>query len=75
MFPGLSAPLTLTWIEEDGETRGVSAPLDIWIAQIVLALPIDIQSAVMDNVISEVERLNELKPSDILKEEEDESIA
>ncbi len=60
MFPGLSAPLTLTWLDEQGETKGVSAPLDVWVAQIVLVLPADVQAAVMDNVVSEVIRLNEL---------------
>ena len=59
MFPGLSNNLTLTWNEDDEET-GVSAPLEVWIAQIILVLPLNIQSAVMDNVVGEVMRLNEL---------------
>ena len=65
MLPGLSAPLTLTWLDENNETKGVSAPLDIWIAQIVLVLPLEVQTAVMDNVVAEVIRLNELQETDL----------
>lgn len=61
MLTGLnSIPLTLTWLDSEGETKGVSAPAEIWIGQIVLALPTDIQTAVMDAVVVEVERFNVL---------------
>ena len=69
MLPGLSAPLTLTWLDENEEVKGVSAPLEIWVAQIVLVLPRDVQTAVMDNVVTEVMRLNELMEAE--KEELD----
>jgi hypothetical protein len=70
MVSGFSAPLSLTWIE-DGKTVGVSAPLEVWISQIVLSLPSDIQSDVMDNVIAEIERLNELQEAEREKELEE----
>ena len=77
VFPGLSNKFTLTW-REDGEEKGVTAPLEVWIAQIVLVLPVNIQTAVMDNVVAEVMRLNELTEEEAVEdivEEEDESFA
>ena len=61
---GLSRPLTLTWLE-DGNTVGVSAPLDIWIGQLVLSLPNETRARVMDNVIAEVKRYNELEAAEL----------
>ena len=76
----LSRPLTLTWLEED-EVVGVSAPLDIWVGQLVLALPVDIRGKVMDRVIAEVNRLNALEEEELEElglelpeEEEDEGV-
>ena len=76
-----SVPLTLTW-QEDGETVGVSAPLDVWVAQIVLNLPEYTRVQTMDGVVSEIERLNELVAAELeaaeaeeSEEEEDENIA
>ena len=56
----LGRPLTLTWLE-DGETVGVSAPVDIWLSRVILALPADIRNTVMDSVVAEVTRLNALE--------------
>lgn len=47
--------LTLTW---DG--GGVRAPLDLWVSQIVLFLPAESRKAVLDSVVAEVERRNQL---------------
>ena len=60
---GLSRPLTLTWLE-DGNTVGVSAPLDIWIGQLVLSLSNETRARVIDNVIAEVKRYNELEAAE-----------
>ena len=60
----LSRPLTLTWIE-NGEPVGVSAPLDVWVGQIVLNLAVTERVAVMDAVVSEVERLNALQEEEV----------
>ena len=47
--------VTLTW-----ENGGVVAPVDLWVSQIVLALPDDVRKAVLDSVIAEVNRRNEI---------------
>ena len=60
----LGRPLTLTWLE-DGETVGVSAPVDIWLGQVVVALPLDIRTTIMDAVVAEVNRLNEIQEVDL----------
>jgi len=65
--------LTLTW-EEDDKTVGVSAPLDIWVAQMILTLSTGSQGIIMDAVIEEVKRLNNLaaKEAEARVEAEDE---
>ena len=49
---------------EDGS---VSAPLSLWIEQILLAMPKDQQGKVLDAVIAEIERRNKIA-QDRLKE-------
>ena len=49
-----NSDLTLTW-----EEGGVRAPVDVWVARIVLALPEDIRKVVLDAVVAEVERRNQ----------------
>ena len=51
--------LTLTWFEDEKEV-GVSAPLEVWVAQMILTLSQGSQGIIMDAVIAEVERLNDL---------------
>lgn len=63
--------LTLTWEEED-KTVGVSATLDIWVAQMILTLSPGSQGIIMDAVIKEVERLNDLLEEVKNEEAEDE---
>ena len=50
-----NSDLTLTW-----EEGGVRAPVDVWVARIVLALPEDIRKVVLDAVVAEVERRNQI---------------
>ena len=64
--------LTLTWEEED-KTVGVSATLDIWVAQMILTLSPGSQGIIMDAVIKEVERLNDLLEEVKNEEVEDEN--
>ena len=47
--------LTLTW-----EGGGVTAPLDVWVGQILLALSQSTQKMAMDAVIAEINRRNKL---------------
>ena len=75
----LGRPLTLTWLE-DGNTVGVSAPVDIWLGQVIVALPADVRRTIMDAVVAEVTRLNALEAEvvevdnqDITDEETDEN--
>ena len=49
--------LTLTW-DEDGKEVGVSEPLDVWVAQMILTLSVGSQGIIMDAVIKEIERQN-----------------
>jgi len=44
---------TLVW--EDG---GVSAPVEMWIQEIILALPADMQAQVLDRITARVEEIN-----------------
>ena len=60
--------LTLTW-DEDGKEVGVSAPLDVWVAQMILTLSAGSQGIIMDAVIKEVERLNYLPEEEVEEEE------
>ena len=67
--------LTLTW-EEDGKIVGVSAPLEVWVAQMILTLSTGSQGIIMDAVIKEVERLNKLSEEEPEEtEDKDESFA
>lgn len=50
-----NSDLTLTW-----ESGGVRAPIDVWVAQIVLSLPEDVRNAVLDSVVAEVELRNQI---------------
>ena len=63
--------LTLTW-DEDGKEVGVSAPLDVWVAQMILTLSVESQGIIMDAVIKEVERQN-VETAKAIAEEEEES--
>ena len=47
--------LTLTW-----EGGGVTAPLDVWIGQILMALSQSTQKRAVDAVIVEINRRNKL---------------
>ena len=49
-----NSDLTLTW-----ESGGVRAPIDVWVAQIVMSLSEDARKAVLDAVVAEVERRNQ----------------
>ncbi len=43
--------MTVTWDDEDGrEPNGVTAPLDIWLGQVLAALSDDQRRVVIDNV-------------------------
>ena len=68
--------LTLTWFEDEKEV-GVSAPLEVWVAQMILTLSAGSQGIIMDAVIAEVERLNDLpeEAEDEEAEDEDENFA
>ena len=50
-----NSDVTLTW-----ESGGVTAPVDVWVGQILLALPQSTQKMAMDAVISEINRRNKL---------------
>ena len=63
--------LTLTW-DEDGKEVGVSAPLDVWVAQMILTLSVGSQGIIMDAVIKEVERQN-VETAKTIAEAEEES--
>ena len=63
--------LTLTW-DEDGKEVGVSAPLDVWVAQMILTLSAGSQGIIMDAVIKEVERQN-VETAKAIAEAEEES--
>ena len=62
---------------EDGS---VSAPLSLWIEQILLAMPKDQQGKVLDAVIAEIERRNKIAQDRLkeieaeIAEEEDETV-
>ena len=64
-----SPQLTLTW-QEDNKEVGVSAPLEVWVAQMILILPQGSQGLIMDAVIAEVERLNDLPEEEETEDEE-----
>ena len=63
--------LTLTW-DEDGKEVGVSAPLNVWVAQMILTLSAGSQGIIMDAVIKEVERQN-VETAKAIAEAEEES--
>ena len=46
--------VTFTWDE-----GGITAPVQMWIEEILMALPSDAQSKVLDEVIRRVEYMNE----------------
>ena len=75
MLTGLGNTVTLTWKDEEGEERGVSAPIDLWVSQLVIALPQNIRISVMDAVVAEVSRLNEIQedePEEVEDDQEEE---
>ena len=51
---GQRLDVTFTWDE-----GGITAPVQMWIEEILMALPADVQSKVLDEVISRVEHMNE----------------
>ena len=51
---GQRLDVTFTW--DDG---GVTAPVQMWVEEILMALPSDVQAKVLDEVISRVEYMNE----------------
>ena len=52
----LGQKLDVTFVWDDG---GVTAPVQMWIEEILMALPSDIQSKVLDEVIERIEYMNE----------------
>ncbi len=46
--------VTFTWDE-----GGITAPVQMWVEEILMALPADVQSKVLDAVIERVEYMNE----------------
>jgi hypothetical protein len=50
--------MTLTWEDDDGVEQGVTAPIDMWVTYILLALSEDQQRNVMDHVIDQIEAEN-----------------
>ena len=50
----MKTDVTITW-----EGGGVTAPLDMWVEQMLIAMPEDQQKKVLDAVIAEVKRRNE----------------
>ena len=55
IFDDFNSDVTLTW-----EEGGITAPADIWVSCIVLALPEDIQKKILNLVIEEVRRRNSI---------------
>ncbi len=51
--------MIVTWDDEDGrELNGVTAPLDIWLGQVLAALSDDQRRSVIDNVVQMTEEEN-----------------
>ena len=64
MFPHKHDTM-LTW--DDG---GIKAPLEMWIQEIIMALPAETQNQILERVISRVEEINEAITADAEKEDE-----
>ena len=54
MLVGQRLDVTFVWAE-----GGITAPVQMWIEEILMALPSDVQGKVLDEVISRVEYMNE----------------
>ena len=64
MFPHKHDTM-LTWNE-----GGIKAPLEMWIQEIVMALPAETQKEILSRVIARVEEINEAIVADEAKEDE-----
>ena len=65
----LGQRLDVTFVWDEG---GITAPAQMWIEEILLALPSDVQSKVLTEVIERVEYMNEEIAKAKLEEMEDE---
>ena len=64
-----TAKIDVTFVWDEG---GITAPVQMWVEEILLALPSDIQSKVLTEVIKRVEYINEEIAKAKLEEMEDE---
>lgn len=53
----LGQRLDVTFVWDDG--GGITAPVQMWVEEILMALPADVQGKVLDAVIERVEYMNE----------------
>ena len=64
-----TAKIDVTFVWDEG---GITAPVQMWVEEILLALPSDIQNKVLTEVIKRVEYINEEIAKAKLEEMEDE---
>ena len=64
-----TAKIDVAFVWDEG---GITAPVQMWVEEILLALPSDIQSKVLTEVIKRVEYINEEIAKAKLEEMEDE---
>ena len=64
--------MRITWKNDDGETQGVIAPLEIWLGQILGVLSDDQRRVVIDNVREMTEEENERRDAAELEAAESE---
>ena len=62
MLLGQRLDVTFVWAE-----GGITAPVQMWVEEILMALPADVQGKVLDEVIERVELMNE----EIMKAEDE----